>query len=48
MQVKVEQLDGTLITPMYEPEHKDAVFDIYLAKLINGEILSFELIEGVN
>lgn len=48
MRVKVEQLDGSFITPMYEPEYKNAVFDIYLAKLMNGEILSFELLEGAN
>jgi Na+/citrate or Na+/malate symporter len=44
MTVKVELLDGSFISPMFDPEHGDSVLDFYIAKLIAGEILSYEVI----
>jgi hypothetical protein len=44
MTVKVELLDGTFITPHYDPEHSSSVLDFYIAKLIAGEITSYEVI----
>jgi Na+/citrate or Na+/malate symporter len=44
MTVKVELLDGKFITPHFDPEHSDTVLDFYIAKLIAGEILSYEVI----
>jgi hypothetical protein len=44
MTVKVELLDGSFISPMFEPEHFESVIDFYVAKLIAGEILSYEVI----
>ena len=44
MTVKVELLDGKFIYPSFDPEHKDSVLDFYIAKLIAGEILSYEVI----
>ena len=43
MTVKVELLDGTFITPVYDSEHASIVLDFYVAKLIAGEILSYEV-----
>jgi hypothetical protein len=44
MTVKVELLDGSFIIPNYDPEHKDSVLDFYVAKLMAGEILGYEVI----
>jgi hypothetical protein len=44
MTVKVELLDGKIITPHFDPEHSDSVIEYYVAKLIAGEILSYEVI----
>lgn len=44
MTVKVELLDGTFISPSFDPEHSSSVLDFYVAKLIAGEILSYEVI----
>lgn len=44
MTVKVELLDGTFISPIYDPEHTKDVLDFYIAKLIAGEILSYEVV----
>jgi hypothetical protein len=44
MTVKVELLNGSFISPMFDPEHSDSVIDYYVAKLIAGEILSYEVI----
>ena len=44
MTVKVELLDGSFIAPHSDPEHANSVLDFYVAKLIAGEILSYEVI----
>jgi hypothetical protein len=44
MTVKVELLNGSFISPMFEPEHANSVIEYYIAKLIAGEILSYEVI----
>lgn len=44
MTVKVELLDGSFISPSYDPEHANSVLDFYVAKLVAGEILSYEVI----
>jgi hypothetical protein len=44
MTVKVELLDGSFISPSFDPEHKDTVLEFYVAKLVAGEILSYEVI----
>jgi hypothetical protein len=44
MTVKVELLDGSFISPSFDPEHKDGILDFYVAKLIAGEILSYEVV----
>jgi hypothetical protein len=44
MTVKVELLNGSFISPMFDPEHANSVIEYYIAKLIAGEILSYEVI----
>jgi len=44
MTVKVELLSGKVIYPSFDPEHSDSVIEYYVAKLIAGEILSYEVI----
>jgi Na+/citrate or Na+/malate symporter len=44
MTVKVELLDGSFIAPSYDPEHASGILDFYIAKLIAGEILSYEIV----
>lgn len=44
MTVKVELLDGSFISPSYDPEHANSVLDFYIAKLMANEILSYEII----
>jgi hypothetical protein len=44
MTVKVELLNGSFISPMFDPQHFDSVIEFYVAKLIAGEILSYEVV----
>jgi hypothetical protein len=45
MTVKVESLDGSINTHLFDPDNRDSVIEFYIAKLIAKEILSYEVID---
>jgi hypothetical protein len=44
MTVKVELLDGSFISPMFDPEHSEGVLAYYQKELDKFRILSYEVI----
>ena len=44
MTIKVTLLDGSIITPSYDPIHSEMLMNFYTAKFFANEILDFEVI----
>lgn len=45
MQIKVVLLDGSVVKPVFDPEHRQGVLRYYAERLVEGSIKSYEIVQ---